>query len=325
MNKQYGQGSKSLALSRSRRSSPTALLALLLASWLSLAAPTTASTLLFKSGYEDATTLDSPYGCWGPTAGGCWQDITGTDSTTGFTWPPNVWGGGGRFQLLADALVDAATIRNYMFNQIVSVTGHAGGQTKALYSQITQSGCCGQNPQSGATQDSFQLHPAFEGGDLYVRYWVKFQPDLAQQLSPQNWRVLFTWKTGTPGANDGDYRVEVNVVTWGNVPPYWLVRGDNAAGGSPQYVEFWRVENRTVPVPAGQWFKFEIFWHRSPLNDGRVWVAINDQVICDRFGPNIGVNNKPINRIIIGPVYGGGPYPIYQWVDDLEIWTGFPQ
>jgi len=56
----------------------------------------------------------------------------------------------------------------------------------------------------------------------------------------------------------------------------------------------------------------------------RIW-ADDDQVICDRFGPNIGVNNKPISRIIIGPVYGGGPYPIYQWVDDLEIWTGFPR
>jgi len=23
-------------------------------------------------------------------------------------------------------------------------------------------------------------------------------------------------------------------------------------------------------------------------------------------------------------LYAGGSYPIYQWVDDLEIWNGFP-
>lgn len=204
-----------------------ALLAFVLVSGLALAPPAPASTLLFKSGYEDSTTLSLPYGCWGPTTGGCWQDITGTDSTTGFAWPPNVWGGSGTLQLLADAPVNTTTVHDYLFNQIVRVTGRTGAQTKALYSQVTQSGCCGQDPQTGASQNSFQLHPAFEGGDLFIRYWVKLQPDLAQQLSPQNWRVLFTWKTGTPGANDGDYRVEVNIVSWGNVAPYWLVRGSS--------------------------------------------------------------------------------------------------
>jgi hypothetical protein len=301
------------------------LFALSVAFGLPFANEARGATLLFSSGFENATNLGTPYGCWGPASGGCWQDIAGTDGTTGYSWPPSLWGGGGSVQLLADASVDATTVRNYMFNQLVTVAGHTGAQTKALYSQVTQSGCCGQNPQgSGATQSVFQLRPAFEGGDLYVSYWVRFQSDLAQQLAPQNWRYLFSWKTGTPGgANDGDYRVEVNVVTWGNVPPYWLVRGDNAAGSLP-YSEFWRVENNTAPVPVGQWFKFEIFWHRSTLNDGRVAVAVNGQVICDRYGPNIGANSAPINRIMIGAVYGGGPYPMYQWVDDLQIWDGIP-
>jgi len=68
----------------------------------------------------------------------------------------------------------------------------------------------------------------------------------------------------------------------------------------------------------------EVFWHRSVGADGRVWVAVNGQVLADHRGPNMGVNNAAINRIFTSLVYSGSPYPIYQWTGDLEIWDGFP-
>jgi hypothetical protein len=44
--------------------------------------------LLFASGFEEGVALSAP------RDGGRWQHLSGTDSTTGFAWPPNVWGGG---------------------------------------------------------------------------------------------------------------------------------------------------------------------------------------------------------------------------------------
>ncbi len=280
------------------------------------------SHLLFSSGFEGSTAFSAPSDCY---TTGCWQNILGIDSSTGFAWPPTVWGGGPtRFQLIADATVDATTVGNYMFNQIQTVTGHNGTPTRALYQQMSQSGCCGTLPQGGhPAQDAFTLQPVSELGDLYISYWLKYQPNLAQSLTPPNWRVLFEWKTSS------DYRVIVSAVTWGldangvNVPLSWEIIGDNAAGNLP-YQRFWDVYNTTVPVPVGEWFKFEVFWHRSGGSDGRVWMAVNGQVIVDHSGPNVGVNNAAIDRIMMPNLYSGGSYPIYQWVDDVQIWDGFP-
>ena len=285
--------------------------------------------LLFKSGFEPNTVINAPTpaDCFGT---GCVQSITGQDTSTGSTWQSNnIWGGSPiGFLLLADTPgIDPTTIRDYMFNQIVNVTGHNGTPTKVLYSQVTQSGCCGMDPQSGATQNAFQIDPSAEGGDLYIRYWLKYQPDLDRQLASPSWRYLFSWKTGTPGNDDGDYRTVVQVVSWCvGANPCWEIIGDNAARNDPCFpgcrVVYWDEYNTTVPVPVGQWFKFEVFWHRSTGSDGRVWMAVNGQQIVNHLGPNRIA--KDINRIFLSDVYSGTAYPLYQWMDDLEIWNGFP-
>lgn len=302
-----------------------------------------AQALLFKSGYEAGTTLNPPRDCWSSDPNGCWQDLVGTDATTGSTWPPNIWGGTASFQMIADAPVPVTpeTIGAYMFNELRSETGHNGGATQALYSQITQSGCCGSAPQGGgAAQDPYVLFPTTESGDLYISYWLRLQPDLAvrmeagpQGLGGWHWRALSGWKTA------GDYRVVALVRRdpWiSNGSLYWELIGDNEANGGLAYKEFWKVRNTTIPVPIGQWLKLEVFWHRSSGSDGRVWMAVNSQVIFDRFGRNMASSNpadpeygfpdspRPINRIFPSSVYSSTSYPIYQWVDDLQIWSGFP-
>lgn len=40
--------------------------------------------------------------------------------------------------------------------------------------------------------------------------------------------------------------------------------------------------------------------------------------------PNVGVNGAPINRLMAFQLYSGSALPIYQWVDDLQIWNDFP-
>ncbi len=106
----------------------------LLYGWAQKAAVTTVppgpAKLLFSSGFEGSTALSVPSDCYGT---GCWQNIVDMDSSTGFSWPPKIWGGGrARFQLIADASVDSKTIDDYMVNQIQTVTGHDGNLTRAL-------------------------------------------------------------------------------------------------------------------------------------------------------------------------------------------------
>jgi hypothetical protein len=149
-----------------------------------------------------------------------------------------------------------------------------------------------------------------------------------------NWRSIFGWKT------NGDYRVTVSVMRdpylyGGNL--FWRVMGDNEANGGLPYKKFWEVVNSTVPVPVGEWFKFEVFWHRSSGGGGRVWVAIDGQVIANRFGRNMASSNpldpeyafldspRAIDRIYVSSLYSSTTYPIHQWMDDLQIWeNGFP-
>jgi hypothetical protein len=264
------------------------------------------------------------------------------------------------FQLIVDVPgVPSANIGDYVFNQIVNVQRHTGTWTNhAAFSQITN-GPNGQNPIGPAsTQNVLQIFPAFEGGDLYISYWIKFQPGMTRNMTGLDpagagiygnggtWRSFFEFKTGTsattggfPGDN-GDYRVTAYVLTGcpsgltlppcpsSNPAPFWGVAGDNVAGGQSPPTTYWVATNTTVPVPDdGQWVKVEVFWHRSALADGRVWMAINGTVICDHSGPNKGGATPPlpINRIMVSELYSGGRLPIYQWVDDLQIWTGgFP-
>ena len=132
--------------------------------------------LLFSSGFEGSIALSAPslYG------NGAWQDIVGTDSTTGSTWPGNIWGGGIRSQMIVDAPVNATTLGNYMVNRIETVTGRDGNPTKALYSELKQRG-------GDRTQDVLMLQPASEQGDMYVSFWIKLQPDLLAKMTPQTW------------------------------------------------------------------------------------------------------------------------------------------
>src|SRR5690242_18250635 len=97
-----------------------------------------AAAPFFWSGFESNTALATPSNCWST---GCWQSITGTDNSTAYTWPPSGLASGQLFQLLADnrtGTMDPTTIGNYMFNEILPVTGHKGTSTMTLYSQVTE-------------------------------------------------------------------------------------------------------------------------------------------------------------------------------------------
>ncbi len=289
--------------------------------------PAPQAGLLFKSGFEGLVVLGQPL----LFGNGAWQDITGLDTETGQAWPPLLWGGASsRLQLVAGdgVAVNALTLGNYMHNALETVSGRKGSTTRALYSHIQQS-VGGATENWNSTQDSFQIHPGSSGqGDLYLSYWLKFQPDLVSRMTQNGWagRVVSDWKTGTGSGGGGDYRVVFSVFGDGaNDRLYWHVKGDNVAnGGLPEQI-FWEQTNMNVPVPVGRWFRVEVFVHRSTGSDGRVWVAVDGQQIFNRTGSNIGVNGLPWNRIMPFLNYSTGQIlPAYQWVDDIELWDRFP-
>ena len=273
--------------------------------------------LLFSSGFESSTVLNAPSNFYGT---GAHQTFVGTDGTTGFTWPGNIWGGSIDFLMITGVTVNASTLGNYMVNRIETVTGHNGNPTQSPLQRTQAEG-------RRRTQDVLMLQPAREEGDMYISFWLKLQPDLLAKMTPQTWSSIFEWKTG------GDYRTILYVASWEdgcrgvkpNGPLFWQLRGDNEANGGLPYQEFWKVDNCSHAVPVGQWFKLEVFWHRSHQSDGRTWVAVNGTVIFDHYGANYGVNNATVNRIMLPNLYSDpSSWPIYHWVDDVEIWNGFP-
>lgn len=293
--------------------------------------------LLFSSGFEGDIAIMPPKACWKT---GCWQEIHGRDAVTGFGWPPRLHNGDGKFLMLTDPVsVTAETLHQYMVNRVDTAIGPNGTDSKVLFQQISQN-INGAAPMGAApTQNEFQFLPKTDIRELYLSYWLKLQPDLVTRMSGLakgpgvdqggTWRAIFAFKTGGQTAagepaDNGDYRVEAYVETYGGKAPYWTVIADNNAGGKAPLVNNWSVVNRSVPVPIDKWFKLEVLWRRSNGDDGRVWMAVDGQTIADRRGPNMGAHNMPINRIIAPLLYAGSSMPIYQWVDDLEIWNGLP-
>jgi len=277
--------------------------------------------LLFKSGFEGDIVFGPPL-LQGKSA---WQDISGVDRETGFAWPPRLWGGAGRFQLIAgerERLESAAALREYMYNEIQTVAGRDGKPTRALYSAVLKS-VRGARRNTDATQNVFHLLPGpTEQGDLYASYWLKLQPDLLERMTAEKWagRVITDWKSG------GDYRILLSVFGDGaGRRLYWNLKADNVANGGLRPQIFWELTNTSVPVPVGEWFRVEVFVRRSGDADGRVWVAIDGRTLFDRRGPNLGVYKLPWNRVMVFLNYSTNQeLPAYQWVDDIELWDGFP-
>ena len=279
------------------------------------------ASLLFWSGFESGVSVAAPRDCW---SAGCWQDLLGADAS-GFSWPPKIAGiPTSTFQARSGTnsvpTPTVSTISNFIVNEIQTVTGRTGAATRAHHVLIKKTGCTGTATINGtdcSAQDPYLLQPTSEPGDLYISFWRKLDPSLLKKLV-NGWHVVFEWKSV------GDYRINAQIVNYGGVTPYWQLNADNVANGGLAYQSFWRVENHTVPVPIGQWFKFEVFTHRSKGSDGRVWIAVNGQKLVDKFGPNYGVRGDRIDRIFLMQLYSAATYPLEQWTDDVQIWRTFP-
>ena len=314
-----------------RLSFSTTLLAILFLTFTGFVAPSVhAASLLFRSNFGSGVSLESPTNFYPNGSGtGAWQYITGTDKETGYNWPITAIGADfSGVQLITVDPVTPSTIGNYITNEIRSVAGPHGKPINELSQNVKIKGAVGQ----GGSQAPLLIQRPWTIGDvndLYITYWFKYPVDLAEKLdsmvSSGNWRTQFEFKTG--GYNNtvsGDYRIVTNVLKGTDGELYWMTKADNQANGPWSKADYWREENHVVPVPVGKWFKFEVYWHRSSGSDGRFWVAVNGNEIVDNHGPNMGVYNLPITRIMVNNAYSGGYAAVESHSTGLEIWTSYP-
>lgn len=292
----------------------------------SVSTPSSTANLLFRSNFGSGITLGPLYGF---STYGAWQAINGTDKETGYLWPVSALSSNfSGIQLITVDPITPSTIGNYITNEIRSVTGPDGDLVSEIFQQVKIKGVTG----TGGSQAPFVINRPWNIGDvndLYITYWFKYQADLETQLDSvvpsANWRTHFEFKTGGYANTwTGDYRIIINVIKGTDGQLYWVTKGDNVANGPFAPLDYWREENRTVPVPVDKWSKFEVYWHRSSGSDGRYWAAVDGQVIVDHRGPNMGDYNLPITRIIVSNPYSGGHITVDNHLTKLQIWDGFP-
>ncbi len=256
--------------------------------------------LLFKSGFEGGVYIDTTV----YPDNEDYRDIRGIDTETGFSWPIEILGStNSGLHYISDDNHKA------VFAELQRVIGHNGDTTTALFQK--------ENYQYlDDTQCPYEILNIKEGTkDLYIKFWIKM--DSASLVKPNMWRAIFEYKTKDYARNKG-FRLIAFIYTDDDGVPYWHWQGDR----DPEH-PVWEIDNKTIPVPLNKWFKTEFYWHWSEGDDGRALWKVNGQIIGDHYGPTTR-NSKPIDFIILTQIYGDAN-PKYQWIDDIEIWSGIPE
>lgn len=236
-------------------------------------------------------------------------ELSGTDLETGFAWPADLPAGrvSSRFYFNVDG---AEKIETIVETRLDGVTGPAGEQTTALYQAVLQDH---QSVPSRA-RNMFSLMNDAEDSlkQGQVSYWLKLQPNLEAVLPPRAWRQFIEWRE-----TDNRWRMAVNIKRNRETGKlHWTVHGDFG----PTWDRAWDVSNDSIPVPVGEWFLFEAYWHQG-TTDGRLLVKINCQTIADHVGRT--QSEGPLESIHVFKVYTGADSlalgPAYQWIDDVEF------
>lgn len=253
--------------------------------------------LLFSSGFEANTYLDQIKDNY--------QVIRGRDDATGFSWPIEILGSNfsGIHRIEDDG---GPAIENY----IDDVVGANGIRTPALFQRV--------NYDIGVTQTPYQINNIQKNpGELYMSYWMKI--DETSLNGPDNWRAIWEYKTKKYNISNTDgFRMIAFIATDDNGTLHWLLQGD-INPSEP----IWQVRNYQIDIPRNEWFKVEYYLKWSENAEGYASMQVNGSLVAEHYGPTTNKNDN-LDFIILTQVYGN-THPMYQWVDDMEIWSGLPK
>jgi len=278
----------------------------------------------FKSGFESEVALTKPYG-----DGSIWrQNFTGTDHTTGYTWPDDL-PRTSRAPIFQFVLGRKATFTDFVTTRIETVPGRDGKPTNAFFLQVKN-----DDPDfTSLTRVEYMYRPPADHTQCYVRYWMKLQKDYVDVIGAaerSTWRLFMECKEPKrlPGKQNYDYRWNLHIYKDKQTgKPYWVI---NAERGNPEHVRHFQITNKDVPVPVDEWFKVEYFW-KHHVTDGRFWLKINDILIGDHRGRlshpnghNKTANSHSFMKLYVGRGWFKSGNTAYAWIDDVELRTEPP-
>jgi len=273
------------------------------------------AALLFQSDFESGVMLEPPF----VEGDQWWQRIKGAD--IGHDWSTNLPDrGDSRFQYLVPA---AKNLSDYVETRIDRITGPHGVPTNTLFMAVKT-----YDPnrfgRGWLTRNQYNLLWDASIKQAYSRYWLKLQPDLETLMPPgeSSWRNVIEWRES--GEPQDDFRWSLLILRNPQVNRlFWVVEAEDII---PRRQVVWRIENTTVPVPIGEWFRVEVFWRHSLGDDGRIWIAIDGQTIADYKGPT--QKDSDLSKWNPFKVYTGtnslDTGMAYQWIDGFEIHTDIP-
>ncbi len=279
-------------------------------------------TVLFKSGFEKGTRLETS---------GKGHIFKGKDNSSGFSWENNDVPGNMSFFYLA-----GEKPKKYISTRLQKVKGHNGKPTTALYMAVKDD--YPEDKFSAVTRNEFSFFPDSSFTQGYVSFWMKLQDNFLE-VAPKtkagkqldyyrldSWRMLMEIKEPNSGVSlegrgTNNYRISFFIARdslTNNM--YWLLRAE-----MPQPVRQidWKVENRNIRVPLGEWFKMEVYFKKGKEN-GQVCWSVDGQKIADYHGRTEHPNNPlPVKFWSFFKLYQDeawlGKGEVFQWVDDFEF------
>ncbi len=285
------------------------------------------SQLILKTGFEENTFLK---------VSGKGHQFFGYDKSTNFSWENIELNGRLKFFYLA-----GDEPGNFVETTIDKVVGRKDKPTSAIYMSVKMD--FPYDKFGNVTRNELSYFPDSALTEGYVAVWIKLQDDFLEKAPKtkaskqldyyqlDSWRMLMEIKEPNSGISKkgrgtNNYRISFFIARDSTTNKmYWLLRAE-----SPQPVRKidWEIENKMVEVPIGEWFKMEAYFKKDKKN-GRVWWAVNNQQVANYEGRTEHPDNPmPVKFWSFVKLYQDEKWfengPVFQWIDDLEFWTGFP-
>ena len=251
--------------------------------------------LLFHSEFEGGVTIDHTP----PSPTGQWRlDFEGADSVTGYDWSTEFPEDGTHVTIQTLVHGGSEPVGTDPA-RITDPRGEQYGTTGFVDAEVMQHpGLDGVSDNQVLFFHSWRSDPAFAntnsrlqvtwyplermtqpGGEIYVAYWLKLQPDAYHVHTAytgdwhSRWRSLGEWWNGQSGCGLEDFRHALYLETYNSDFLYW-----NVASG-----DLWTETTADRPdlaPPVDRWFFLEIYTLRHPTA-GRVWVGVNGMTLFD--------------------------------------------